>query len=183
MNNMIKYIVPTPWDCHGSVYNTKKEAINRAIHDRDLSDEMTGYFRAFGKHSRKPEDIIPIEYRIVTREEYLANEREIERKEKEYERAIAKLRREMFGPLEKIRMAYVNFGTEYNHYDLIKITYINNNHKRSITGIVCGVMVTKDGDIRPNLSRKSYPIDAQILSIDVLKRALDMDLQDVYENS
>lgn len=180
---MKKYIVPTPWDCHGSVYNTRKEAIKRAIHDRDMSDDMTGYFRAFGKHSHKPEDIIQIEYRIISREEYIANEREIERKEKEYERAIAKLRHEMFDQLEKIRMAYVNFGTEYEHYDLIRLTFIKNNHKRSIEGIVCGVMVTEYGEIRPNLRGKNYPSDAQILSIEVLKKALDMNKQEIYENS
>ena len=180
---MKKYIVPVPWDCHGSVYNTRKEAIKRAIHDRDILDDMTGYFRTFGKHSKKPEDIIPLEYRIISREEYLANEREIARKEEEYERAIAKLRHEMFYQLEKIRMAYVNFSTEYEHYDLIRLTYIKNNHKRCITGIVCGVMVTEDGEIRPDLRGKNYPTDAQILSIEVLKKALDMDFQEVYENS
>lgn len=180
---MKKYIVPTPWDCHGSVYDTKEEAIKRAIHDRDLSDEMTGYFKAFGKHSRKPEDVVPLEYRIISREEYLANEREIERKEEEYERAIAELRREMFSPLEKIRMAYVNFCTDYDHYDLIRLTYIKNKRKRSIKGIVCGVEVMDDGEIRPSLRGKSYPSDAQILSIEVLKKALDMDKSEIYENS
>lgn len=180
---MKKYIVPVSWDCHGSVYDTKEEAIQRAIHDRDLSDTMTGYYKAFGKHSRKPEDIVPMKYRIISREEYLANEREIERKEEEYERAIKKLRREMFAPLEKIRMAYVNFGTDYEHYDLIKLTYCKNNRKRSIKGIVCGVVVRDDGEIRPNLRGKSYPSDAQIVSIEVLKKALDMDEHEIYENS
>lgn len=180
---MKKYIVPVSWDCHGSVYDTKEEAIKRAIHDRDLSDDMTGYFKVFGKHSRKPEDIIPMEYRTISREEYLANEREIECKEEEYERAIAKLRREMFAPLEKIRIAYVNFGTIYEHYDLIKLTYQKNGRKRSIKGIVCGVMVTDDAEIRPNLRGKNYPKDAEIISIEVLKKAMEMDEQEIYENS
>ena len=180
---MKKYIVTVSWDCHGSVYDTKEEAIKRAIHDRDLSDDMTGYFQVFGKHSREPEDIIPMEYRTISREEYLANEREIERKEEEYEKTIAKLRREMFAPLEKIRIAYVNFGTTYEHYDLIKLTYRKNGRKRSIKGIVCGVMVTKDAEIRPDLRGKNYPKDAEIVSIEVLKKAMEMDVQEIYENS
>ena len=154
------------------------------IEDRDnLSDDMTGYFRAFGKHSHEPEEVIPMEYRIVSREEYLANERQIERKEEEYEREIAKLRREMFGPLEKVRMAYVNFNTNYEHYDLIKLTIRKNGRKRSITGIVCGAMVTDEGEIRPSLRGKNYPTDAEIVSIEVLKKAMDMTKQEIYENS
>ena len=180
---MKKYIVPVSWDCHGSVYDTKEEAQKRAIHDRDLSDDMTGYFRAFGKHSHEPEEVIPMEYRIVSREEYLANERQIERKEEEYEREIAKLRREMFAPLEKVRMAYVNFNTNYEHYDLIKLTIRKNGRKRSITGIVCGAMVTDEGEIRPSLRGKNYPTDAEIVSIEVLKKAMDMTKQEIYENS
>ena len=180
---MKKYIVPVSWDCHGSVYDTKEEAIQRAIHDRDLADDMTGYFRAFGKHSRKPEEVVPMEFRTVSREEYLANEREIERKEAEYEREIAKLRRKMFAPLEKIRIAYVNFNTNYEHFDLIKMTISKNGRKRSIKGIVCGVAVTDKGEIRPNLRGKTYPSDAEIVTIEVLKKALDMTKQEIYENS
>ena len=124
-----------------------------------------------------------MEYRIVSREEYIANEQEIVRKEIEYENECYKLRLKMFGPLEKVRMAYVNFNTNYEHYDLIKLTIRKNGRKRSITGIVCGAMVTDDGEIRPSLRGKNYPTDSEIVSIEVLKKAMDMTKQEIYENS
>ena len=43
--------------------------------------------------------------------------------------------------------------------------------------------VTDKGEIRPNLRGKTYPSDAEIVTIEVLKKALDLTKQEIYENS
>ena len=178
---MEKYLARTGYSSLGSVHETEKEAKEQAIVYRDWNDEMTGYYKVFGEHSSEPRPIVAISDEVPSREEYLRSMADYEEEKARFEEEVERMRKERFEKYYDIQRRYINLGTEYNHHDLLKVTYRKaNGRKHSVTGIVYDVWITPIGEIRPKLGKVYDNPDQKIVSIEILKRRNDMDAREIF---
>ena len=168
---MKKKYVAYDFSCLGQTCDTREQA-ERAAKGMDYAtDAATGYSIAFNCEPLSHAGVMEVEDRRVCVEEYLRSLKEREIMEEIYDEEVEKLHKKMFGRFEEIEMAYINSNTPYNYGDKIRlITLRASGRKRKIEATVCGVVVDKNGGIRPDLRGKSYPCDEEILSIEVLER-------------
>lgn len=155
----------------GQMCDTREEA-ERAAKGMDYEvDRHTGYSTAFNCEPIHDAIVIEVEDRCVSVEEYLRSLEEKKIAKKKFDEEVKKLHEKIFGRLEAIEIAYINTNTPYNHGDRILLTTKRaNGRKRNVEAQVCGVFVDGDGKIRPDLRGESYPLDEEIISIEVLER-------------
>ena len=178
---MEKYLARTGYSSLGSVHETKSEAEHQAIVYRDWNDEMTGYYKVFGEHSSEPRPIVAISDEVPSREEYLRSMADYEEEKARFDEEVERMRKERFEKYYDIQRRYINLGTSYDHHDLLKVTYLKpNGRKRIVTGIVCDVWITSQGEIRPKLGKVYDRPEDKIVSIEVLKRRNEMESREIY---
>ena len=177
---MQKYLARTGYSSLGSVHDTKEQAEKQATAYRDWNDDVSGYYKVFGEHSSEPRAIAAMEDIVPTREEYVRSLSEYEEDKKRFDEEVERMRKERFEKFFDIQRRYINLGTPYNHHDLIKVTYRKEiGRKHSVTGIVCDVWITPQGEIRPKIG-KVYDKGEEIVSIEVLMPRNKMDNREIF---
>lgn len=177
---MKKYLARTGYSSLGSVHDTIEQADKQATAYRDWNDDVSGYYKTFGEHSIEPTPIAVLEDIVPTREEYVRSLIEYEEDKKRFDEEVERMRKERFEKFFDRQRRYINLGTQYNHHDLIKVTYRNAiGRKHSVTGIVYDVWITPQGEIRPKIG-KAYDKGEEIVSIEVLKPRNDMDNREIF---
>lgn len=165
-----KFVASSKYNYLGKVYDTKEEA-QRAARGFDFHlDSMTGYSTAFNCEVEEVSSVIEIEDRVISVEEYLAMQAELKREKKIFEEKIAQMEKEFYAKYDAKKSAYINLNTPYGDEDTIRlVTRRASGRKRVIEGNVCGVHITDEGEIRPSIRWKPYPMNEPIISIEVLE--------------
>lgn len=149
----------------GKVFDTKEEALEYSKMLIKRSDEMTGFEKVFGHPSEEPfaEELIT---REVSTEEYKGVLKTLdELKERYHQLMLQEAERYL-----QVARAYEN-QVPYDVYDEIEMQVrLKNGHKKTYKAVVCDVCIFDNGERRPQLRGQSYPSDAEILSIKVLRK-------------
>lgn len=175
-----KYVATTGITTLGSVHPTAEQAAQQSTAYRDWNDEVSGYYDVFGEHSVEPSPVYPIEDRCPTAAEYAEAMKECEEVKKRLEEEIEQLRAKRLGKYWDMTRRYVNLGTNYDHHDLVEVTYRRNGRKRKVRGIVYDVWITEQGEIRPKIGKIYDKPEDEHVSVVVLKKRNDMTDREIY---
>lgn len=177
---MSKYLAKTDCCTLGSVHETKEKAEQQATAYRDWNDEVTGYYKVFGEHSVEPSPVIPMEDQCPTAEEYVAAMADYEKESAKLDEEIRRMKEKRLGKYWDMTRRYVNLGTNYNHHDLIEVTYLRKGRKHKVTGIVYDVWITEHGEIRPKIGKYYDRATDEMVSVKVIKRREEMTAREIY---
>lgn len=175
-----KFLATTGFNTLGSVHPTSEQASQQSTAYRDWSDEVSGYYKVFGKHSYDPYPIYPMEDKCPTRAEYVAAIKEYEEAKRKLDEEIDQLKKKRLGKYWDMTRRYVNLGTNYDHHDLVEVIYRRNGRKRRVQGIVYDVWITEQGEIRPKLGKYNDRETDELVSVEVLKRRNDMTDREIF---
>ena len=175
-----KYLAKTDYCALGSVHPTEEQAAQQSTLYRDWNDEVSGYYDVFGEHSTEPYPVITIEDKCPTAAEYIEAMKECEEVKKQLEEEIKQLKAKRLGKYWDITRRYVNLGTNYNHHDLVEVTYRRNGRKRRVRGIVYDVWITEQGEIRPKIGKINDKPEDELLSVKVIKPRNEMTAREIF---
>jgi len=180
MSNIV-FLAQTGYCTLGSVHETRQAAQEQATTYRDWNDNVSGYFRVFGKHSIEPAPVRPMVNECPTAEKYIAALNEYREEKRKFEEEVERMRQERFCKFFLLQRQYINLGTPYNHHDLIEVVYQRpSGRKHKVTGIVYDVWITEAGEIRPKIGKYYDNPDETIVSIRVVKQRNDMFDREIF---